>query len=140
MHVEHGLELNVGHLEQRRIPVKAGVVDDDVQTAERLESPFDESRRRLGRRHVADHGLGAALADVGADLVHRVGVGSVHHHPRALGGEQLSGGAADAARRPGDQGGTTVEEAHVTSVARGRGGGIRRPDDATARSVDVPVI
>ena len=50
--VEHGLELLVGHLLDRRVPGVAGIVDDDVEPAECIDGGADEpiGKARLRRR------------------------------------------------------------------------------------------
>jgi hypothetical protein len=43
MHVEHGLELLVGHFLDRRVPGITGVVDDDVETTKLFHRGADKT-------------------------------------------------------------------------------------------------
>ena len=101
MHVEHRLELLVGHLLDGGVPGVAGVVDDDVEAAELLERRADEP--------VGEPGLGDVAVDrdrLGSerlDLVHDGGarrlVEIVDHDLRPVPRQLQRDGAADAAAR-----------------------------------------
>ena len=101
----------------------AGVVDEHVEVAERLDGRVHEA---LGAVPVGDvvevgDGLAATGADLGRDLVGRGVVGAdtivgatevVDHDLGALGREEQGVLAADAAARPGDDRHTPVERCH----------------------------
>ena len=108
MDVEHRLELLVAHLVGDAVPGVAGVVDEDVDLPEGVDRLLDDlvAGARLGE--VAGDGDRLAL-DLARGLLGDVAVDVVDRHLRALGGEQLRGRAADAARRAGDDRGLAVE-------------------------------
>ena len=112
MDVEHRLELLVGHLVDRAVPGVAGVVDDDVDLAELVDGLLDElvGDAVLGQVAGEDGGL---AGDLGRGLLGDVAVEVVDQDLGALLGEQLCGGAADAAGRAGDDGGLSIEDSHL---------------------------
>lgn len=61
------LPIRAGHLVDRRKPADAGIVDDDIQPAERREGRLDQGFRGVPIRDIA--GIGDRLAAQDADLV-----------------------------------------------------------------------
>jgi hypothetical protein len=96
---------------QRRVQRVAGVVDDDVELAERVDRRRDERLRhaRLGQVAAVHRRL---ARDLVSDLRREVRVQVVDHDLRAVLGQQLSGGAADPARRAGHDRDLPVEDSH----------------------------
>ena len=102
MHVEHGLKLFVGHLLDRRVPGVAGVVDDDIESAERLHRGGDEAigKASLGDAAVDRDGFAAGGLDFGGDRIAWRRVEIVDHDLGAFAGEFQRDGAADATPDP----------------------------------------
>ena len=89
----------------------AGVVDDDVDAAERLDGGVHQALEGVQVAHVGDdgHGLAAGGADVGGDLVQlALGPGGQDHVGADVGVGAGDGGA-DAPATPGDDGHLPVE-------------------------------
>ena len=112
VHGEDALPLLEGELVGGGEGADAGDVDEDVEAAERVDGDRDGVLARHGVGDVAPHverrrrRRGVRYDEVGAcDLC-------------TLGGEAGDDGAPDAARRPGDEGDTTVEATHRGTVAR----------------------
>ena len=116
MDVEHGLELLVGGLLDDAVPAVAGIVDDDVESAEAIESGGDEGVGERGFGEIA--GDGGNLPAAAGERPLRLGQGRlfqiVQQHRRARVRELGRDGAADAAAGAGDQGSLAFErEAHA---------------------------
>src|SRR5215217_5562579 len=112
--VEHALERVVGHLVDRGVDRVAGVVDDDVDLAPRVDRGLDQlvGRPLLGQVAAVDDGL---ARDLGGRLLGDVAVEVVDHDVRAVLAQQLGRRPADAARRSGDDRHLVVEYAHGSS-------------------------
>ena len=63
---DHGVEVFLGHVEDRRVAQEAGVVDEDVEIAQGVERGLDHRLRVVPIGDVAEvrHGLAALLADL----------------------------------------------------------------------------
>ena len=98
MHLHHGVPLIRGGVGEHAIANDAGVVEHDVEPAERLDGHVHQALGTLDRGHVV--AVDDALAAGGGDLVHdllrrrqrtagAVGLGAdvVDHDLRTLGGE-----------------------------------------------------
>ena len=110
--LEHRLELLVAHLVDDSVPGVAGVVDDRVDRAERLDRGLDELvAGSLGGQVAAEDG-GLAV-DLARGLLGDVAVDVVDQDLGALGDEQLSRRPADPARRARDDRRLAVEKSHV---------------------------
>jgi hypothetical protein len=123
VHLDHGVPLGLGHVDQHAIAEDAGVVDEHVDLAEGL----DPGRNQLlGPRPVADvvgigHGVPARGGDLVDHLLRRAGVAAravhgatevVDHDAGPLGGQQEGVLAADAAACAGHDGHSSVTDAH----------------------------
>ena len=104
-HVVLEVPVVLGRLEQRLGDRQAGVVDDEVDAAER--------QHRLGERGADLLGIGdvdgdrhgdVAVADLGRDPLGRLGVDVGDDDARSLGGEAVGDGPADARAGTGDEG------------------------------------
>ncbi|MNT51778.1 hypothetical protein D3C72_1887640 [compost metagenome] len=86
MAVDDGVPLLVGHLLDDVVPGVAGVVDDDVDALEILDSRLDQALREIRGGHAAHarHRFAALRPDQFDDFVGRIGVQVVHHHARAF--------------------------------------------------------
>ena len=95
----------------------AGVVDQRVDAAEGLVGAGDRGLHLAVLGDVAGHrlGLGAAPAQPRGELGDALGRAGEEQHRRALGGQRLGGGRADAAARPGDDHGLAGELTHARS-------------------------
>jgi hypothetical protein len=113
--VEHGLELAVGHLVDDAVPGIAGVVDQDVELAEAVDRRLDELLGHPVRGQVAREQRGLTV-DLRGRLLGALGVEVVDEHARAVLGQELRRRPADAARRPGDDRGLAVQNAHAPPV------------------------
>ncbi len=120
VHVEHGVEVLVGHLRQRCAAHIARVVDQDVDAAELAQGRLDDRLTALGRRHRfrAGHRLTTGLGDLADDRAGRPGVGTVAGERAAdvvdhdLGpafGQQQRVLAAKPAAAAGDDGHPVIE-------------------------------
>ena len=69
--VEHGVEVVPGQLRERLVAQDAGVVDDDVDLAERVDRGLDDALAALGGGHrvVVRHGVAAGGLDLVDDLL-----------------------------------------------------------------------
>jgi hypothetical protein len=69
MHVEHGLELLVGHFLDRRVPGITGIVDDDVEAAQLFHRSADKTIGKpcVGNAAVDGDGLAARGDDFSGD-------------------------------------------------------------------------
>ena len=87
------------HLLDRRVPGVAGIVDDDVETAEGFDGGVDEAigEARFGDAAVDRDGFAARRPDFGSHGVARLGVEIVDDDARALAREFQRDGASDAA-------------------------------------------
>ena len=117
---DDGVPLGLGHVDDHPVAQDAGVVDQDVEVAERLDRRVDQALGAFPVGHVVgvDDGLAAEVADLGDDLLGRrrvltvtvVGATEVvDDDPGPLRGEQERVLAADAASRSGDDRDSTVE-------------------------------
>jgi hypothetical protein len=84
VHVDDRVPLLLRHVRQHAVTQDAGVVDDGVEIAERLDRSVDESLRTFPRRHAVavGHGLATHPLDLLDDL---------------LGGTEVATGAVDVA-------------------------------------------
>jgi hypothetical protein len=89
----------------------ARVVEGDIQAAEALDGRVERRPQLVVVGHVAGHRqrLAAGLLDQPRRLAVAVLRNIGHGDRRTLGGERQGGGAADAARRAGDEGDPAVE-------------------------------
>ena len=117
MDVEHGLELLVGHLLDRRVPGVAGIVDDDVEPAEGVGCSSHEAvgKARLGDAAVDRDGIATRRPDLVGNGVTRRGIKIVDDDARALAGELERNGPSDAAPGSGDQRDLSFEFGHQVS-------------------------
>ena len=85
VHVEHRVEVLVGHLPQRCPPDVAGVVDQHVDATEALQRRVDDRLPALGGRHRvgAGDGFAAGRGDLATTSRGRAGVGTVAGQPAA---------------------------------------------------------
>ena len=106
--VEHGLELLVTHVVDATVPRVARVVDDDVESAVRIECVLNEVVARVGRDEVADERTRHVITELrvqrpdGLVSLDPVDVGDDDARP--VGGEHRRGTTADAAGAAGDDG------------------------------------
>ena len=114
--VEHRLELLVGHPVGDAVPGVAGVVDDDVDRAEGVDRGGDQLVGGAGLGQVAGVDGGFAV-DLARGLLGDVGVEVVDQHLGALAGEQLRGGPADPAGRPGDDRRFPIKKSHRSALS-----------------------
>ena len=116
--VEHRLELLVGHPVGDAVPGVAGVVDADVDRAERVDGGGDElvGGAGLGQVTRVDSGLAVDLA---RRLLGDVGVEVVDQHLGALAYEQLGRRPADPSRRAGDDRRFPIEKSHQSALSLG---------------------
>jgi len=113
VHLDDGIPLVLLHVHEHAVTEDPGVVDEDVESPERLDRGVDEPLRTGELRHVlaVGHGLAAERLDLGDDAVRRVGVGAFSRQrgPEIVDDDLRSGAgegqrvlAADPAPRPGD--------------------------------------
>jgi len=115
--IEHGQELLVRGLLNDVVPGVAGVVDDDLETAEAFDGRIYKALRKGGIGDVAGEGGGASagLRDGGFGLGGWNGVQVIDHYGSAVFGKLFGNRAADAAAGARDQGSLLVEsEGHET--------------------------
>ena len=76
MHAHHLVEVELGHVGDRRVAQDPGVVDQDVELAERLDRQLDDGAGAVptGDVVVAAHRLAATRPDLGGDVGTRRGV------------------------------------------------------------------
>ena len=90
------------------VRIRRGIADDDVDAAEGFARAGDEVREIVLRRDARRNGDRAARTtcgvDAGGHFVARTGLPRRDHDLRAVLGEPLGDGAADAAGRSGDDG------------------------------------
>jgi hypothetical protein len=134
--VEHGLELLVRHLLDRRVPGVAGIVDDDVEPAERIGGGLDEAigKARFGDAAVDRDGFAARRLDLVSHGVARRGIEVVDDDARPFAGEFQGDGPSDAAARSGDQGDLSLELGHLEILL------VLDGDDGFAGKFDVAVL
>ena len=124
VHLDHRVEVFGGHREHHLVAQDAGVVDQHVEAAERIERGADDvlGSLEVGHAVVVGNGLAAALGDDVDDLVGRSLVGTLAGHGSAeivdddLGavvGELHRLAATDAVARSGDDRHLAVEHAHL---------------------------
>ena len=129
----HGVEVGFVHLEAHPVAQEAGIVDDDVEIAERVDRPLDQRTGTVPGGDVVPVGDGGAPG--GGDLVDdglrdrtvgpaTVGRGPevVDHDPGALGSEEHRLAPADAPSRPGDDGDLAVQVSHPVLLVVRRSG------------------
>ena len=151
VHVEHRVDQVGRHVVERLVAQDAGVVDDDVDLAERVDGGLDDGLAALGRGDgvVVGHGLAAGRLDLVDDLSarpRRRTAGAVDRaaevvddDQRAALGEQERVGAAEAAAGAGDDRDLAVEPeiSHACSwCGRSRGAPGRGPGKLAAAPVD----
>ena len=109
--MEHPVPVLVLHPHREAVPGDAGIVDEDVERAQ----------RRLGlARQGLDLGTfsevagqhGAVPAELGRERVERLAAGAGDRHAGALRPERAGDGAAQAARGAGDEGGRALKVEH----------------------------
>jgi hypothetical protein len=117
--VQHALEPVVAHPVDRRVERVAGVVDDDVDLAPRVDRRLHESvGRALGREvarvdgRLAVDGIRRLLGDVAVEVV--------EDDLRAVLAEQLGGRPADPPGAPGDDRDLVVQDCHARLLVRWR--------------------
>jgi len=120
MHIEDGVPVVVGHLEQEVVADDTGVVDQHRRRAQ-LIGDSDHRRRHLFRvGHAGPDGQGAA-ARLG-DLAHGVLAGGLVEiedgDVHAVGSEPASGGGADATSGTGDDGDSSHGSSLQTTCTR----------------------
>ena len=137
MDVEHRRPFFGRHLERGLVAQDAGVVDQDVEAAERLhrgaddlfgggegaDRPLVRDRLAAGAPDLLDHAVGGVALAAAVASAARV----VDYYSCALLGEEQSVGATDAGAGAGDEDDLAVEESHLTSWRIGR------PADAAQR-------
>jgi hypothetical protein len=98
------VEFDLG--KRRRLVFNTGVVEGDVQSAERLDSARDRRLNPLGHRYVAgdDQHLPTGILDRICGLPQRILCAVDDGDASAFGGERDSGGAPDAAGSAGNEG------------------------------------
>ena len=111
--VDDDVPLVLGHVEDHPVAQDAGVVDQDVEPAERVERLLDHALAgvHVGHRVVVGDGVAAGVLDRGHDLVGRSGLAVefaalgaavvVDHDPCALRREQQGVSAANPAAGAG---------------------------------------
>jgi predicted NBD/HSP70 family sugar kinase len=100
----HVLPLLVGHLGDRVPYVDPCVVDQDVQTAQRVRGPVHHRPHGAGVGQVGADNHVAGAGQAGQHLLREPGrVAMMHRHPVALAGERLRHRPADAAGSPRHQ-------------------------------------
>ena len=129
MHVDDRVPFLLGHVGQHAVAQDAGVVDDDVQIAERLDRRVDQALRALPRRHTV--AVGDCLAAHALDLLHDLlgraeiaartvdrGAHVVDHHVGAVGREAEGVFAPDAPAGAGHDGDAPFTQlAHLALVS-----------------------
>src|SRR5690606_2537599 len=115
VHVQDGVPLLVGHLLHDRVPRVAGVVDDDVQSAELLDRGVDEPLGEAVLGDTADtrDGLATGFGDGGNGLLGRSLVQVVDHDRGAVTGQLAGDLGTDAAPGSADDGDLAVQLPHV---------------------------
>ena len=120
MHVDDGLDHLGGEVVERLVTQDAGVVDDDVDGAERVDRGLDDSLAAVsgGHRVGVGHGLATEIDDLLGDPLGRSGVATlaadgtaevVDHEPGAASGELERMFTAEAAAGAGDDRDLAVE-------------------------------
>ncbi len=110
------LPVRPAHLVEDDVAQDAGIVDQDVDTAEGFERALHDGVGilRLGDRQRRGDGFAAGRLDRRHGVLRRAGVGAgaiepgadvADHDARAFGGEQQRDAAADTAPGAGDDGG-----------------------------------
>ncbi len=124
----------LGHLVERRITDRSGVVDENVDATPGFERGVDDRLAALGRRHAVGvgHGFTAALANLCGGVAGGIGARPVSgHRPTEIVdddagpavGEKQRVPPAQSPARAGDHGDLTVEPqfAHYLGQSSGRG-------------------
>jgi hypothetical protein len=123
VHVDHGVPLGFGHVDDHTVAQDAGVVDEHVQIAERIDGLLHHALRTvpIGDVVAVDDGLATHRLDLVDDLHGGTEVAALAVHVAAevvdddLGAfsrEQQRVCAAQAARRAGDDRDASVERTH----------------------------
>ncbi|MOA03019.1 hypothetical protein D3C78_1225010 [compost metagenome] len=130
MAVDYGIPLLFGNLLDHVVPGEAGVVDDDVDAAEGIQSSLHATVTEVGGGHVAQAGDGIAAesTDFRDHFIGRSLIEVVDHDLGAFFGEFQRDGAADAAAGTGNDGDFALQSTHgMTPVVWfGRRGRARR--------------
>ena len=124
MHLDHGVELLLGHREDHLVAQDPGVVHEHVELAERVDRTLDDLPGALEVGHVVavGDGLAAPALDDVDDLVRGRRVGAltgdraaevVDHDLGAVIGERDGLAAADTVAGSRDDGDLAVEHAHL---------------------------
>src|SRR5439155_14918040 len=122
VHAQHGVPLVLPDpADAPRVARLPGVVDQDVDAAERRDRPRAQLARLVRLREIARLADGRALValDLGDDLLEGLLAAAGDGHARALGGEHERGGAADAGAGAGDERDLTFECLHDLLGHRG---------------------
>ena len=115
MHVDHVRPVRPAHLVEDDVAQDAGIVDQDIDAAERVDRGLDDliGVLRFGDGERGGDGLPAGLFDGRDRLLRRTGIEAgalqtgadiADHHARAFPRQQFGDGATDPAPRPGDDG------------------------------------
>ena len=128
VHPDDVVPLLLAHVDEEPVPQDAGVVDQHVEVAERLDRRLDQALAALPVGHVVTVGDGTAAGghDLGDHLLGRGAavaaartavVGGpatvVHHDGGALGREEQGVLTTDAAPSAGDDRDPSLERSHV---------------------------
>ncbi|MCY1459790.1 hypothetical protein D9M71_772940 [compost metagenome] len=116
MAVDDGVPLLVGHLLDHVVPGVAGVVDDDVDATEVVDSGLDEAVGEIDSGHAAHAGNGftAGSADFRNHFFSRSGVEVVDHDFGAVGSQLQGDLTANATAGAGYQGDFAFELFHCS--------------------------
>lgn len=119
--VHHQVVVLFGHVPEIGMALHAGVVDQDVQTAQRLHRALDQLGGRAGGADVGWHVDRAAAQRL--DLLDEfaraaIGLAAVEHDVGALAGEAQRDRGADALGAAGDEGGFLGKAWHGGMIGR----------------------
>ena len=114
MDLEHRPELLVAHLVGHSVPRVAGVVDDDVDLAERIACRLHESFGGAFPGEVTTP-YGCLSGDLRGDLFREIGVDVADQDARTVLGQELGGRTADSTRRTGHDRSLAFEHSHTSS-------------------------
>ena len=109
--LNHRVPVGALHPQGQLVAGDGGVVDEDIDAAELFERLGEARLDLLFARHVHRDGqrLAAALLDFPFERGELVRAARRQHQARAVLGEQQGRGAADALRRPGDNGDSLLD-------------------------------
>ena len=101
--VDHRAPVLRALLQEPARGAEAGVGEEGVQTAELLQRGGHGGLLVVPLGHVAAHGQGGAVAQLGGQVVDLVLGARGQHHAPSVGGRGAGGGGADSAAGAGDQ-------------------------------------